>query len=117
MLVGNLQVHGHHGHGCVNGVVNQGLQNSQLSHDGTEYNEAFRAYQKRMCLLQADPLAFVAEILADVYKHAVPGPTVPLFDTDVRGICRCRALTAVVFTPARMEGCGSLYKDDDTLTT
>ena len=92
---------------CRHIVVNQVLP-------GSQGDEALQPYLKRMRTSQATHIAFASELLAD--KHDLAVSTVPMFDTEVRGVYGLRALAAVAFTPTRMKQYGSLFDADEQPT-
>lgn len=91
---------------CRHVVANQLLPRAK---PGTDADALLRPYLERMRNEQAKHVAFAVEELAD--QHGLAVSTVPLFDTEVRGVYGLRSLSGLAFTEARMRGYGSLFDE------
>lgn len=71
---------------------------------------AIDSYLQRLRKGQARQIAFATERIADEYGLLVS--TVPLFDTEVRGIYALRALGRVAFANSRTNNYGTLFESE-----
>lgn len=97
---------------CRYVVANQLLPRPAPAEDA---DAVLRPYLERMRSEQAAHIAFAAEELAD--RHSLAVSTVPLFDTEVRGVYGLRALAALAFTEPRMKSYGTLFDPTSTAPT